>query len=51
MSDDQSEPPWEVNEYRYEPPLWVKILFCPWHRGVGVPLRVLIGIALWERLT
>lgn len=51
MGEDEREPgdePWEVNEYRYEPPLWMKALFSPWFGGVGAPLALLLVLALWR---
>lgn len=26
--------PWEVNEYRFEEPAWMRLLFSPW---IGLP--------------
>jgi hypothetical protein len=53
MGEDepQDEIPWQVNEYHYEPPLWLELLFSPLAFGtLGVPLAVLIVVALWRWL-
>ncbi len=51
MGEDQprDETPWEVSEYRYEPPFWLEALFSPWFAG-GVPVAALIGVLLWQWL-
>ena len=47
MNDEkaQDETPWEVNEYRYEPPAFLELLFSP---AGGAPLALLILIGLWR---
>jgi hypothetical protein len=45
---DPDEAPWEVSEYRYEPPAWLDILFNP---AAGLPLAGLVLIALWRWLS
>jgi hypothetical protein len=41
------DPPWEVNEYRYEPPWWVEFFAGPsW--GTGVPLVFVLIFLLWK---
>ncbi|WP_165356527.1 hypothetical protein [Sphingosinicella sp. BN140058] len=37
------EDPWEVNDYRFEPPLWLDLLFSPW---TAVPPLALVAIIL-----
>ena len=47
IEDPNPEEPWEVNEYRYEPPVLLEILFNP---AAGLPLAGIILIALWRWL-
>jgi hypothetical protein len=51
MGDDErpDEGPWEVNQYRFETPLWLDLLFNPW---MSVPPLALVAILLlvqWMR--
>ena len=48
--DDEPEPPeetpWEVNEYRFEPPGWFELLVAG-NPGVYPPLILVVGYLIW----
>lgn len=47
--EGDNEPPHEVSEYHYEPPLWLEAAFSPWFMGgIGAPLIVVAAYVIWE---
>lgn len=41
------EPPWEVNEYEFEPPVWFELLIAG-NPLVAPPLILVVGYLIWR---
>lgn len=44
--DPPDETPWEVNEYKFEPPGWFELVFAG-NPGVYPPLILVLGYLIW----
>jgi hypothetical protein len=46
-SEPPEEPPWEVNEYKFEPPAWFEWLIAG-NPGVYPPLILVLVYLIWR---